>query len=181
MRLISLIDVLMVWHAHLLNPRDYLEDCIRQDRLLLWETALPLYFIVSCIDNETFEYRVGDPTSDAFYKTTRLSWNSLDGDQQPTLDCPKCGIAIQTVLTTLTTAASWKQLDYKDRGSGIVDPGFVIRCARCITTTTHETRGVRKFQMDRKALLQNDLPMPGTFLNSKGSYTATPVDLTFGG
>ncbi|KAL8885874.1 MAG: hypothetical protein Q9215_006326 [Flavoplaca cf. flavocitrina] len=167
MQLTDNIDVLMVWHTHLLNPRDYLEDCTRRDRSLLWETGLPLYTIVSCIDNETFEYRIGDPTPNAFYRTTGLSWNSLDDDQQPTLDCAKCGLAIQTVLTTLTTAGSWKQLDHRDRGSGIVDPGFVMRCGQCITTTTHETRRVRKFQSDRRALLERNLPMPGTLLNSK--------------
>jgi hypothetical protein len=33
------VDVLMVWHAYMLNPRTYLEDCVRLGRMDLWNTT----------------------------------------------------------------------------------------------------------------------------------------------
>ena len=34
------VDVLMVWHSHMLNPRAYLEDCLRNGQMHMWRTAL---------------------------------------------------------------------------------------------------------------------------------------------
>ncbi|KAI4284227.1 MAG: hypothetical protein L6R38_001558 [Xanthoria sp. 2 TBL-2021] len=162
------LDVLMVWHAHLLNPHDFLEDCIRYDKKLVWDTGLPLPIISQCINNETFEYRTSEKAPDHFRRTTGLRWDSFDDDQQPILNCPKCAQAKQVVWTTLTTADFWREPNYRDRGSGLADPEFAMSCDRCFTTSTHEALRVRKFQKDRKALLEKDLPMPGTYLNTKG-------------
>lgn len=54
------VDVLMVWHAYMLNPRAYLEDCIRTGRMALWNVAVPWRLVAECIDSETFEYKGAD-------------------------------------------------------------------------------------------------------------------------
>ncbi|KAL8647478.1 MAG: hypothetical protein Q9226_006410 [Calogaya cf. arnoldii] len=162
------LDVLMVWHAHLLNPHDFLEDCIRYDKKPLWDTGLPLPIINQCIDNVTCDYRPSEYAPDQFRRTTGLSWDSLDDDQQPLLNCPKCAQPKPVVWTTLSTAISWEESNDKDRGFGLADPDFTMTCDRCFTTSTHEALRVRKFQRDRKALLEKDMPMPGTYLNTKG-------------
>lgn len=51
------VDVLMVWHAYMLNPRAYLEDCIRHGRMAIWNVEMPWRVVAECIDSETFEYR----------------------------------------------------------------------------------------------------------------------------
>lgn len=168
----------MVWHAHLLNPHDFLEDCIRYDKKLLWNTGLPLPIISQCIDNRTFKYRTSDNAPDQFRRTNGLRWDSLDDDQQPIVNCPKCAKAKQVVWTTLTTTDLWREPYYKDRGIGLADPHFEMSCDRCFTTSTHETLRVQKFQRDRKALLKEDLPMPGTYLNTEGQYAAAFYDQT---
>ncbi|KAF3483895.1 uncharacterized protein GIQ15_03219 [Arthroderma uncinatum] len=50
------LDVVMVWHAYMLNPRDVLEDCLRLGKMSFWTSGLPLDVINECIDNTTFEY-----------------------------------------------------------------------------------------------------------------------------
>ncbi|KAL8777401.1 MAG: hypothetical protein Q9213_007873 [Squamulea squamosa] len=160
--------VLMAWHAHLLNPRDFLEDCVRYDKTLLWNTGLPLAIIDPCIDTKTFEYHTSKSASLHFRKTTGHEWNSLDDDQQLTLHCPKCAMPKQVMWTTLITADFWEEASHKGRGSGFADPDFGTSCGQCLTLITHETLRVRKFQNDRKALLEKDLPMPGTILDAKG-------------
>ena len=41
------VDVLMVWHAYMLNPRCFLEDCFRLGLMDFWMTGLPWALIVS--------------------------------------------------------------------------------------------------------------------------------------
>ncbi|KAL8766036.1 MAG: hypothetical protein Q9209_007065 [Squamulea sp. 1 TL-2023] len=162
------LDVLMAWHAHLLNPRDFLEDCVRYGKALFWNTGLPLAIIDPCIDIRTFEYYTSESSPLQFHRATGFEWNSLDDDQQHTFNCPKCAMPKQVMWTTLITADFWEESSHKDRGFGFADPDFRTSCHQCLTPITHETLRVRKFQNDRKALLQKDLPMPGTLLNTKG-------------
>ncbi|TKA29017.1 hypothetical protein B0A50_03429 [Salinomyces thailandicus] len=53
------VDVLMVWHAYMLNPRAYLEDCLRNGRMRLWHTRMPWQAAAECIDSQTFDYQPG--------------------------------------------------------------------------------------------------------------------------
>lgn len=64
------VDVLMVWHAFMLNPRAYLEDCIRNGRMGLWNTRMPWSAAAQCIDPSTFAFEAG-PAAEAFF--TRLT------------------------------------------------------------------------------------------------------------
>ncbi|KAL8905310.1 MAG: hypothetical protein Q9171_006719 [Xanthocarpia ochracea] len=162
------LDVLMVWHAHLLNPWDFAEDCIRYDNIRLWNTGLPLSIIDACINNMTFQYLPSENARERFERTTGLDWNNIKDVKQLTLSCPKCAQPNEVQWTTLTTAEWWREPIYRDRGFGFADPDFVMACSRCSTTSTHETLRVQKFQNDREALLEKNLPMPGTILNIKG-------------
>lgn len=44
------VDVLMVWHSFMLNPRTYLEDCLRFGMMGLWKTGLPWKAVDAVID-----------------------------------------------------------------------------------------------------------------------------------
>ncbi|KAL8993151.1 MAG: hypothetical protein Q9169_006561 [Polycauliona sp. 2 TL-2023] len=163
------LDVLMVWHAHLLHPQDFLEDCTRHRKSLLWQAGLPLHIINKCIDSATFDYHTGNPASSIlFQQMTGLKWNSLEDGQGPTLTCVKCTQAKQCAWTTLVTPALWKELNHTYRGYGLADPDFSMICDSCHTTTSHETLRIHKFQTDHENLLKKDMPMPGTILNLKG-------------
>ena len=161
----------MVWHAHLLNPWDFLEDCIRYDNTRLWNTGLPLSIIDACINNMTFQYLPGENARECFERTTGFDWDNIKDVKQHTLSCPKCAEPNEVQWTTLTTADWWREPIYRDRGFGFADPDFVMTCSRCSTSSTHETLRVQKFRNDREALLEMNLPMPGTILNIKGEST----------
>ncbi|KAG8892982.1 hypothetical protein FRC01_013839, partial [Tulasnella sp. 417] len=47
------LDVLMVWHTYMLNPRTYYEDCLRKLPGLLRIGSLPLMQLAGSIDSET--------------------------------------------------------------------------------------------------------------------------------
>ncbi|KAG8971610.1 hypothetical protein FRC05_010956 [Tulasnella sp. 425] len=47
------LDVMMVWHTYMLNPRTYYEDCLRKLPGLLRIGSFPLVQLVSSIDQET--------------------------------------------------------------------------------------------------------------------------------
>jgi hypothetical protein len=64
------IDVLMVWHAYMLNPRAYLEDCVRLGRMALWHTKMPWDAIAKCIDPSTFVFHAGAVAEGSFTRLT---------------------------------------------------------------------------------------------------------------
>ena len=51
------LDVLMVWHSFMLNPRSYLEDCLRFGLKNLWTTGMPWQAVNASITTQ-FNYEV---------------------------------------------------------------------------------------------------------------------------
>ena len=66
----------MVWHAYQLNPRDFLEDCIRHGKMGFWRAGLPWSAIDACISNEMFEFEAPIEAVKNFVGATGLPWNS---------------------------------------------------------------------------------------------------------
>ena len=64
------LDVLMVWHAYMLNPRAYLEDCVRLGRMALWNTRMPWNAIAGCIDPSNFAFQAGAVAEGSFTRLT---------------------------------------------------------------------------------------------------------------
>src|ERR1700722_12965700 len=81
---------MMVWHAHMLNPRAFLEDCIRSAKLPLYKTGFPWEAINSCIDNKNFDYLPGDASREFFERRTGRSWDNLHDSMTKSLNCPRC-------------------------------------------------------------------------------------------
>ena len=52
------LDVIMVWHSFLLNPKTFYDTCLRNNVLNFANYPLPLYKINQFIDNYTFEFNV---------------------------------------------------------------------------------------------------------------------------
>ena len=75
---------MMVWHAFILNPRNFLADCIRFGKMKLWALGLPWALVARAIDDETFQYNPGRFTVDTFKSRTRRPWNNLD-EPEPSL------------------------------------------------------------------------------------------------
>ncbi|EKV07871.1 hypothetical protein PDIG_62120 [Penicillium digitatum PHI26] len=160
------LDILMVWHAHSLNPRNYLEDCIRYGRISTWATGFPWEAIDRCISNHTMEYTVSEQVQRLFEQKLNLKWNNLHDPLTKHVKCPCCGWANAVPWTKArfggTVANAFKF------SSGYADFSFEVKCFSCKHTIDHGRLKVAKFRKDLKAAIEQDLPMPGSFTSLYG-------------
>ena len=168
-------DVIMVWHAYMLNPRDFLEDCLRQGKMRFWRAGLPWAVINSCIDNNTFEFRASDLAMERFEDKTGYRWDSLIDSPKATIDCPSCRRKLYVPRTgwdspiawTKTSSLKYAKFHGESEATGFSDKSFEVQC-QCGIVTNHELLRVLKFRRDIQALRELDVPMPGTLLSETG-------------
>ena len=167
-----MIDVLMVWHSYMLNPRRFLEDCIRNGRMAFWQTGLPWVAVDASIDNESFAYTCSKEARHHFETETGLSWENTN--QSPAIQpkCPKCYKEVNLAWTSCTSGTHWKTETPGESGSGYADKDFQEPCSSCSLVLDHEVLRSQKFRADVKALLMDDVPMPGTVLNIEGERSS---------
>lgn len=89
----------MVWHAFMLNPWSYLEDCIRFGLKDLWATGLPWKTINAVIDTN-FNYSPSAAAHKAFTESTRCGWDNTKDSLTKTLVCPRCSQKLDVPWTT---------------------------------------------------------------------------------
>jgi hypothetical protein len=156
----------MVWHAHMLNPRAYLEDCIRGAKLHLWGTPFPWQLIDKAIDNKSFDYQPGDEAKANFENKTRRAWENLDEAPEKALDCLRCGKQFTVPWTQGEMSASLNAAF--EMSTGYADKNFMAVCMHCYYPHDHQTLRVARFRRDIEALFDNDQPLPGTFYDLNG-------------
>ncbi|KAF2267846.1 hypothetical protein CC78DRAFT_511594 [Lojkania enalia] len=163
------LDVLMVWHAYMLNPRLYLEDCMRMNKHKIWHTPFPWETIYSAIDDATFTYSPPETAITTWGKSTYLPWNSLDDENLKSLTCPKCTRAITVPWTAPATTGGSEALEsYLSRDIGFAGENFQGICPACGLLITHEKLRVGKFIDDVHAMCLYSRPMLGTILATNG-------------
>ena len=168
-------DVIMVWHAYMLNPRDFLEDCLRQGKMRFWRTGLPWAVIDPCINNNTFEYSTSDAAMEYFEDRTGYRWDSLNDSPTAIVDCPLCKRNIYVPRTQWISKRAWtKSSSLEDAelhgelvAAGLSDKNFEVQC-QCGIVIDHELYRTQKFRRDIQALRNMDSPMPGTILTDTG-------------
>ncbi|KAG8937563.1 hypothetical protein FRC03_008047 [Tulasnella sp. 419] len=127
------LDVIMIWHTYLLNPRIYYEDGLRINKaLLLLRAGFPLHYIASTalqLPTPTrinyFETHTGEPFHQPPFEEIASTL----------LRCPGC----QEENTVL-----W----YKRDETGYAQHGFNSPCSKCSVCLSHETFGVAKMARD---------------------------------
>lgn len=127
----ALTDVLMVWHTFMLNPRDYLSDCIRFGKQGLWTTGFPWHIINTCINDETFEYETSKEGCENFERCTGKPYNALEMPSEIDMKCPKCARVIVCPLTTCRYASNWDDAPFfkaGESGHGFADKIFNSTC-----------------------------------------------------
>ncbi|KAF2207168.1 hypothetical protein CERZMDRAFT_63004 [Cercospora zeae-maydis SCOH1-5] len=140
------VDILMVWHAFQLNPRCYLEDCIRQGHMNLWQSAMPFEAIARSINSATFAYEDRAGARNYFNEMTGRPWDNLaEADRR---------IAKFDIILSERV--------------GYCDKDFLYACRGCGHNITHETLRIGRFVDDIKLLLNHNIPMKGTILGIKG-------------
>ncbi|PSR84241.1 hypothetical protein BD289DRAFT_368883 [Coniella lustricola] len=170
------LDVLMVWHAHMLNPRSYLEDALRSGLSEFWAAGMPWRVVASAIDTD-FTYRVSDQAKVAFCRATCRNWENtaerltdwesedIDDSSLKFLKCPACSAVFEVPWTTCGREESSK-ITYPVSlvGSGFGDGNFSRTCPSCATHIDNKLLSLARFLGDCKKLVVNSVPMPGTVL-----------------
>lgn len=83
------IDILMIWHAYMLNPRNYLTDCIRASLSRLWCTPFPWKLVDQCITSH-FEYTCSTDHISQWMADTSIPWFNEDSDNMTARRCRFC-------------------------------------------------------------------------------------------
>ena len=168
----------MVWHSYMLNPRRFLEDCIRHGTMDFYVTGMPWALINSLINHQSFTYEPSEKSRQFFEMSTGLSWENVDESPVIKPECPRCRISMNVRWTSLTRATDW--LEKNPIGTGYSDKNFIARCTSCTFDVTHEILRVQKFRKDAILLIKDDVPMPGTILGLDGrlplSYSQVPTN-----
>ncbi|OHW90767.1 alpha-ketoglutarate-dependent sulfonate dioxygenase [Colletotrichum incanum] len=160
------LDVLLVWHAHMLNPRLYLEDCLRYGHGALWAAGMPWPVINKAITGATFDYLISDTCIAQWKARTGLVWRNEDDPDTKQIRCPSCP---KTVSVPWTTCG--QPQDYRGNkrpgiaGEGYADGHLNQTCPSCSVTITHESLRAAKFRNDIQASVTSDHAMPGTILD----------------
>ncbi|KAM3418096.1 hypothetical protein BST61_g6301 [Cercospora zeina] len=172
------VDVLMVWHAFQLNPRCYLEDCIRQGRMDLWNSAMPFEAIARSIDSTTFVYEDRATARSHFVELTGRPWDNVAEADGRIVKCLHCDSITNEVPWTAALFGDWPITDrsaleekvdiFLSERNGYCDKDFLYACRGCGDNITHETMRIGRFVDDVKLLLNHNIPMKGTILGIKG-------------
>ncbi|KAI1374192.1 hypothetical protein F4677DRAFT_172911 [Hypoxylon crocopeplum] len=160
------LDVLMVWHSHMLNPRAYLEDCMLSCLNGLWMAGMPWKLVNDAIDTD-FNYNVSNSCVKAWENIIGRKWDNTEDSLFKTLKCPTSSCS-ETHQIPWTTCGLPEEFDGQDPGllgEGYGDGNFTYVCRKCRKTLTREFLEVAKFVNDVKELLYHDRPMPGTLLD----------------
>ncbi|KAI0311521.1 hypothetical protein OF83DRAFT_1150577 [Amylostereum chailletii] len=138
------LDVWMVWHSYLLNPKCYAEDC---DRVAALHPLAALHqshpnFFFAALE------QLGDPTvltSDAssqrrsaWERGTRTPFDPLDAMEvltHQTLNCPRCNTTVEALYINA-------------KGTGYAQQGFTYVCPQDAFSFNKETLAVARFVKD---------------------------------
>ncbi|KAG5642977.1 hypothetical protein DXG03_001825 [Asterophora parasitica] len=138
------LDVLMVWHAYMLNPGWYYEDCLRVSALQYLLVVTPIFSsVLSSPDLEAL--LTGEPTKarvDSWTTRTGKPFDPLEDarlHQARDIRCPKCWNLIE--IPYMNT-----------EGTGYLQQAFSVRCPKpeCkdVPNITKAVLGVRKIAED---------------------------------
>jgi hypothetical protein len=173
------LDVLMVMHAHMLNPRGFLEDCLRSGLQGYWTTGMPWQQVNAAIDT-SFNYNVTEECKAAWVSHTGRAWSNAEDSMTKTIKCPACQISLDIPWTTCGLDETPKT----DRrpgifGNGYGDGEFLWTCHSCAVNIDKQLLALSKFIKDTELLLTRQRPMPGTMLEpKKGKPDLMPANPT---
>ena len=165
----------MVWHAFMLNPRCYLEDCVRFGLKDLWATGIPWPAVNAAIDT-SFNYTVPEEGMSMFLAKAGHNWNNAEDSLTKSIYCPRCQQQLEIPWTTCAQSEKTSARDLKDmNGIGYGDRDLSHMCHRCGGEVTHELLRVAKFKKETENLIMKDWPLGGTILNPKTGAPDAPT------
>ncbi|RDL33351.1 uncharacterized protein BP5553_08790 [Venustampulla echinocandica] len=170
------LDVLMVWHAFMLNPRNYLEDCVRFGLINIWATGLPWPAVDAVIDT-SFNYEVPEEGKVSFVNKTGHNWSNAEDPSTKTLNCPRCFQTLEIPWTTCGISEKPSVQEITElRGTGYGDRDLSHICHRCGGMVDHGLLRVAKFKKETENLILKDWPLGGTILAPTTGATDAPLN-----
>lgn len=147
------LDVIMVWHTYLLNPRSYYED---QHRISNNYTEnlrrlqnMPVTLLATLIDSSTLKpIPPSYPREQLFQTTCGMPYEMpvvTDWNETLSLTCPRC-LGNNYFVRWITF-----------EGQGFAQPNFAYRCEQCQVVFHRTTLGIRRFadEVSRKRAGEN--------------------------
>lgn len=159
----------------MLNPRSFLEDCMRAGMRGFWSTGLPWKLINDAI-NEDFTYSVSDEAKKAWTARTNRPWDNVDEPATKIIQCPACRGRCSVPWT------SWRadlrdpsDADFEGRGYG--DGRLFLWCPneQCGMALTKDRLCLGRFVDDVRRTLLDGSPMPGTLLKLESGLPVASV------
>src|SRR5947207_1577214 len=159
----------MVWHAYMLNPRAFAEDCLRLGKMDFWAHGMPWAVIDSVIDPTTYDYCPPTPAIELFEGRTRKSWDNLRDSETKQLVCNRCQAVLETPWFSEKGARDVADVKIElEKGMAYADKDFRLPCRTCGNVLNHNFLQLLKFKKDVKTLFAEDVLLPGTILSLKG-------------
>lgn len=158
------LDVLMVFHTHMLNPRNFLADCLRDGFRSTWHAGMPWKAVDECID-ERFQYNVPEAAKYRWTEWTQRPWDQFTERLNRSIACPRCK-KIMSVPWTSTSRPETSREPWvtDDPGSGFAEAGFSVDCDKCKQVISHDTLRLGRFKSDVQYLLTTRRPLKGTIV-----------------
>ncbi|KAI5856841.1 hypothetical protein BZA05DRAFT_386372 [Tricharina praecox] len=175
------VDVLIVWHSFLLNPRCYYDDCFALGMPGMLAVAFPWEAINKAVDLKTLDFTLSADAK-AFFKVAtsqevdlfaQLKKESFFKPRLPTLEivCPKCEHEHKLPITSIdSTANSWH------------NPNLSLACA-CGFAITHDALCAERLRQDYRQVLAGGPGIRGTFSPpfERGDTVNTQIKQHFAG
>ncbi|PNP42296.1 hypothetical protein TGAMA5MH_05978 [Trichoderma gamsii] len=166
-RMLPPLDVLMILHTHMLNPRSFLEDAIRYGLGTFWASGMPWELIHQAIDID-FNYNVSQKAKKYWSALTSRRWRNRKDPMTRVIQCPFCQTDNEVPWTTCGASREANHEEFNGLiGSGFGDGKFSHKCSSCGHENYKELLSLSKFVADASALLEKSTPMPGTILDPK--------------
>lgn len=157
------LDVLMVWHTHMLNPRAFLEDAMLAGIRPIWVSGLPWELVNKAIDGN-FNYTVSVASMAAWVRRTNRSWDNAADIPFKKLSCPRCcSILLIPWTTCLRSKHDHASEPLVLTGTGYGDSDFSFVCRVCETTINKRLLSAARVVQEEEALFgQRNRPISGT-------------------
>ncbi|GKT42907.1 uncharacterized protein ColSpa_03088 [Colletotrichum spaethianum] len=167
------LDVLMIWHSHMLNPRAFLEDTMRWGLRKFWTTGMPWAQVNQAIDSK-FNYKVPDQAKSNWETATGRSWDNLEEPMVKVLGCPACKRTMEVPWTTCGLPEMYKGESRPGLvGNGYGDGDFSQPCTPgCDSVITQRLLSVAKIISDAEGYLNEGVTIPSTVLDPQTGMPA---------
>lgn len=167
----------------MLNPRNYLEDCIRFGLKHLWATGMPWNAVNEAIGTD-FNYQVPEAAKENFTNATGHHWSNSKDHASKTLECPRCAQLLEIPWTASVAKDKPSFVEYdipshhihadantyrlmEMNGTGYGDRNLSHICSRCGGEINHDLLQVAKFRREVENLITKDYPLGGSILSPR--------------